>query len=378
MSGTDGLRVLIVSAAMGGGHLQISHELRRRLAARGHEAVVVDILEVMPRPFGDWLHRLYPWLVNRAPGLYQQVYETFFVADQSAGERAGIPVRLSLPGLRRIVCETGPDVAVSTHPLSALALGELRRRADLRCPAVTVITQFAVNNLWLHPNADLELCISADAAEHAMRRTGRRALVSGPVVRPAFLEGRDLEAGRRIRAELRIPDGDRVALVTTGSVGLEGSALVAAQAIAARPGWVPVVLCGRSTELYDRVRGVPGIRALPWVEDMPALMSAADVLVDNAGGMSSKEALGFGLPVVTFRPISGHGRDDARCLARLGLTDVTEDEQRLVEVVEALVTDPSRCHDRVLRGRQLFVADAADLVERASGRRAPVATSSAD
>jgi UDP-N-acetylglucosamine:LPS N-acetylglucosamine transferase len=378
MTGTDGLRVLIVSAAMGGGHLQISHELRRRLAARGHEAIVVDVLEVMPRPVGGWLHRLYPWLVNRAPGLYQQVYETFFVAEQNAGERAGIPVRLSLPGLRRIICETEPDVAVSTHPLSALALGELRRRADLRCPAVTVITQFAVNNLWLHPNADLELCISADAAEHATRRTGRPAVVSGPVVRPAFLEGRNPESRRRIRAELAIPEGDRVALVTTGSVGLEGSALVAADAIAARPGWVPVVLCGRSIELYDRVRDLRGIRALPWVEDMPALMSAADVLVDNAGGMSSKEALAFGLPVVTFRPISGHGRDDAQSLARLGLTDVLEDEQRLVEVVEALVTDESRCYDRVLRGRQLFVADAADLVERASTRRATVVTSSAD
>lgn len=378
MSGTEGLRVLIVSAAMGGGHLQISHELKRRLADRGHEALVVDVLQVMPGPFGGWLHRLYPWLVNRAPRLYQLVYEVFFVADQSAGERAGIPVRLSLPGLRRIICETRPDVAVSTHPLSALALGELRRRSDLRCPAVTVITQFAVNNLWLHPDADLELCISADAAEHATRRTGRAALVSGPVVRPAFLEGGDLETRRRVRTELGIPEDHRVALVTTGSVGLEGSALVAAGAIAARPDWVPVVLCGRSTGLYDRIRDVPGIRALPWVDDMPALMSAADVLVDNAGGMSSKEALAFGLPVVTFRPISGHGRDDARSLARLGLTDVVDDEQRLVEVVEALVSDRSRRHERVLRGRQLFVADAADLVERASGRLAPVAAASAD
>jgi len=55
-----------------------------------------------------------------------------------------------------------------------------------------------------------------------------------------------------------------------------------------------------------------------------------------------------------------------------------EDEERLVEVVEALMTDQARRHERVLRGRQLFVADAADLVERASGRLAPVAAASAD
>jgi hypothetical protein len=56
------------------------------------------------------------------------------------------------------------------------------------------------------------------------------------------------------------------------------------------------------------------------------------------------------------------------------LTDVVEDEERLVEVVDALVGDPERCHDRVLRGRRLFVADAADLVERASTGRTQVAT----
>jgi UDP-N-acetylglucosamine:LPS N-acetylglucosamine transferase len=161
-------------------------------------------------------------------------------------------------------------------------------------------------------------------------------------------------------------------------MGLEGSALAAAETIASRPGWVPLVLCGRSNDLYERIQQARGIRALPWVDDMPAVMSAADVLVDNAGGMSSKEALAIGLPVVTFRPISGHGRDDASSLARLGLTHVTEDEQHLVEVLEDLLRDPDAVRERVQRGRRLFVADAADLVEQASGPGAPLSAAASD
>ncbi len=359
-----GRRVLVLSAAMGGGHLQISRELARRLEERGHQALVVDILQAMPRPAGRWLHWLYPWLVNSAPRLYQWVYEVFMVADQTAGERAGIPVRLSLPGVRTVAESFSPDVAVGTHPLSALALGELRKRGQLRCPAITMITTFSVNNMWIHPSADLELCISEEAAADASRRTGRSAEVSGPVVRPAFLEPVGESTRDRIRAELGIPSDARVALLTTGSMGLAGSAEDAAAAIAARPGWVPLVLTGRSSALRERLARIRGVVALDWVDDVPSLLAAVDVLVDNAGGMSSKEALGFGLPVVTFRPISGHGRDDAAALERLGLTDVVDEPDRLVAVIEELVGDEARYKERASRGKELFVADAAVIVER--------------
>jgi UDP-N-acetylglucosamine:LPS N-acetylglucosamine transferase len=286
MPRSESRRVLILSAAMGGGHLQISRELARRLEERGHQALVVDVLEVMPRPAGRWLHWLYPWLVNKAPRLYQWIYEVFMVADQEAGERAGIPVRLSLPGVRAVAGAFRPDVAVSTHPLAALSLGELRRRRELDCPAITMITTFSVNNMWIHPHADLELCISEDAAADASRRTGRVAQVSGPVVRPAFLDPLGVATGARVRERLGIPAEARVALVTTGAMGLAGAAEDAAAAIASRPGWVPVVLTGRSRPLRERLQRLPGVVALDWVDDVPSLLAAVDVLVDNAGGMS--------------------------------------------------------------------------------------------
>lgn len=355
-----GSRVLVLSAAMGGGHLQIGRELARRLEERGHQPDVVDMLDLMPRPTGRWLGELYPWLVNRVPWLYQRVYDTFFVAEQESGERAGIPVRLALPGLRRYVDQQQPDLAVSTYPLCSLALGELRRRGQLACPAVTVVTTFSVNNLWVHPGIDRELCISGQAAGETSRRTGRRADVSGPIVRPGFFEPRD-RADFRIRLGLA-PDA-RVALVTTGSMGLAGAAENATRILAEDPAWTPVVLCGRSDELAERIRGIRGAVALDWVADMPGIMAAADVLVDNNCGMSAKEALAAGLPVVTFRPISGHGRDDAAAMERLGLTEVVRRPDALHAAVNRLVDHPGLRARRVERGRALFVADAAAQLE---------------
>ncbi|HEY3531389.1 MAG TPA: glycosyltransferase [Nocardioides sp.] len=359
-------RILLVSAAMGGGHLQIARELERRLRARGHTTLLVDQLSVMPGPTGRWLGRLYIWLVNRAPRIYQWVYQTFFLARQKGGERAGVPVRLALSGLRRVADGFRPDLAVSTYPLCSLALGELRRRGQLSCPAVTVLTTFSVNYLWLHPAVDLELCISGPAAEDVTRRTGRPAAVCGPVVRDAFWDHAGDGVG--VREGLGV-DGDRhLALVTTGSMGLVGDAVTAAEAIASLPDWVPVVLCGHSEMLAEQLAQVEGAVAVDWSDDMPSMMAAADVLVDNNCGMAAKEALACGLPVVTFRPISGHGRDDTDALAGLGLTDRVDEVSELQAALARILHDPRCRRDREDRGRALFVADAAEMLEQVAAR----------
>jgi UDP-N-acetylglucosamine:LPS N-acetylglucosamine transferase len=150
-------------------------------------------------------------------------------------------------------------------------------------------------------------------------------------------------------------------------MGLAGSAAVAAGTIAGRPGWVPLVVCGRNEQLCARMRRIEGAVVVGWVDDMPGLMAAADVLVDNNCGMAAKEALGVGLPVVTFRPLAGHGKDDVAAVARLGLTDVVQEPDELGRAVERLVRDARGRQERVVRGRSLFVADAADMVERFAG-----------
>ncbi|MBV8997270.1 MAG: glycosyltransferase [Pseudonocardiales bacterium] len=354
-------RILIVTAAMGRGHLEVSREVARRLCDSGHQVDVVDLTELMPTLAGRWLRAVYPWLVNRAPRLYELVYRHFFLSRQGAGGRVGIPVRLALPGLRRHVARFRPDVVVSTYHLAALAMGRLRAQGVLGCPAVTFITTFSVHELWLHPGTDAYLCISEAAAREIRRRGGEGPVqVCGPVVRSDF-SGHAAARRATVRRELGITAGQQAALVVGGSLGL-GTVRQAVATIARWPGWVPVVVCGRNGQLRDELADIPGTVALGWVSDIAALMAAADVLVENAGGLTSKEALRVGLPVVTFRPITGHGRHDAAALAQLGLTELVEDESGLREAVVRLTDDSSLRAERIRRGRALFVGDAADMV----------------
>ncbi len=57
-------------------------------------------------------------------------------------------------------------------------------------------------------------------------------------------------------------------------------------------------------------------------------MAGCDALVENAGGLTSLEALRAGLPVVSFQPIAGHGRENTARMAEAGVSRLAADAGR--------------------------------------------------
>src|SRR5262249_5318226 len=74
----------------------------------------------------------------------------------------------------------------------------------------------------------------------------------------------------------------------------------------------------RNEALRRRLSRDPRIVALGWVDDIPTLIRACDLVVQNAGGLTSLEALASGVPVVTYECLPGHGRTNAAALHDAG------------------------------------------------------------
>jgi hypothetical protein len=118
-----------------------------------------------------------------------------------------------------------------------------------------------------------------------------------------------------------------------------------------------VVLCGRNARLRARVARVPGALALDWVDDMPALLSAAYALVDNAAGQTAVQALAAGLPVIGYRPLPGHGVDGVRRMSALGVSELAPNGPALLTALGKLTPDGPDRAERVTRGHALFRGD---------------------
>ncbi|MBB5118965.1 hypothetical protein AF335_07420 [Streptomyces eurocidicus] len=323
-------RALVISGSMGAGHDGAGRELVRRLRERGVEVVLRDFLDALPRPYRTPLRDGYAFTVRHVPAVYGRLARA---EEHDSVVRRGTLRMCRTAGRRVARWAAGSDVAVTTFPLASQTLGMLRQDGVPAPRVVCCLTDPAPNRLWLHPGVDVYLTVCQVTVNEAAERYGVAMAVGGPLVASAFRSPVPEVERRALRTELGVPPGRRMVLLVAGALGV-GDLPASAAAVRAAPGCVAVALCGRNERLRRKVAALRGVVALGWRDDMPRLMAAADVLVHNAGGLSLTEALVAGLPAVSYRALSGHGRSNAATLARAGLAPWPRTPRELADALE--------------------------------------------
>jgi UDP-N-acetylglucosamine:LPS N-acetylglucosamine transferase len=342
-------RIVIVSASVGAGHDGAACELARRLEGAGFRVDRHDFLDFLPARTGKLLRGAYHLLLTLAPAGYQRIYATT--------ERAGRPgplVRILFRAAERRTLRALPadtSAVLSTYPGASQVLGRLRRTGRLTVPALTYLTDFSVHTLWVAPGIDNHLAAHRIPAAQAHAQGAAGVSVCGPVVDPRFAPATAAER-EAARVRFGLPPQARLALLVAGSWGV-GPVREAAAEIRASGVAVPVVVCGRNQALADQLRQDGVEHAFGWVKDMPALMHASDVLVQNAGGLTCLEAFASALPVASYRCIPGHGQTNAAALEEAGLAAWIREPDRLAPILAELLDGPRGHHQRA-QGLTLF------------------------
>ncbi|HEV3360900.1 MAG TPA: wax ester/triacylglycerol synthase domain-containing protein [Pseudonocardiaceae bacterium] len=336
-------RVLIVSADMGEGHNSAGRALEQAARARWPEVEVrwLDTLDVMGRGVGPAFRGIYVTNVERTPWLYEFFYSSIRRWRWFANSSKAFVGNWAGRRLGREIEKFRPDVIMSTYPLGSAGLAWLRRHGRLDVPAGAWICDFSPHPFWVYPDLDLNLVMHEVAVKPATTWVpGSSVAVSAPPVRDAFAPG-DRGAARK---KFDLPDDGFVALVSCGVFGF-GSVESAAKALLdADPDITVVVACAKNKQLRERLLagGDHGgrLRPLGWTDDMPALTLASDVVVTNAGGATSLEALACGRPILMYQPIAAHGRANAVLMAEAGLAEVCQDTRSLADAVHRLIHEP--------------------------------------
>jgi UDP-N-acetylglucosamine:LPS N-acetylglucosamine transferase len=325
-------KILILSAAVGGGHEAAGRAVQTELEQAGHGVLMTDGLRAMS-PLLNWLLcRGYRRQIQGVPGTFGAVYAVTSWRIVAKTVRAVVGL-LYTNRLLYVVGREKPDLVISTYPLVTAALGRARANGRLRIPAMAVIADYGVHPLWVDPNVDLHLVVSRRSAELAERAGGVASLIRMPVD-GAFL----CAPGRyEARAVLGIPRESFVALVVGGVWGigdLEGAARCAVES-----GACTLVVTGNNAGLKDRLEKrfarEENVKILGWRDDMPALMAAADCLIQNAGGMTCLEGIEMGLPIVFFCPILGHGELNALVMEQEGHARRVRDAEELRALLQS-------------------------------------------
>jgi 1,2-diacylglycerol 3-beta-galactosyltransferase len=243
-------------------------------------------------------------------------------------------------GLRkklRQVLEPKPALVASFHPLlNHVAVDVIPQTV----PRVTVITDWIrFHRAWTDLQADRIICPS-DAAYALCRTRGvpaSRLSKAGLPIHPHFSQAiarfSDRQAARR--ALYLRPHAPTVLLVGGGD-GTEPLRRYA-RALAQLPlGLQILAVCGRNDALAHRIRedNHSGVHVYGFVDNMPDLMLAADVLVTRAGPGMIAEGLACGCPLLLTGCLPGQEDGNVEEVVARQLGDYVPRTSALVAAIE--------------------------------------------
>jgi 1,2-diacylglycerol 3-beta-galactosyltransferase len=357
--------VLILFSDTGGGHRAAAKALDGALRSLAPDLRITwcDPLIGQGRAVARRLASLYPTIIKRAPTTWGAIFHASNTAPSFATIRAALRAQL-VPVLGRALAAADPDVVLSVHPLLNHVTAALLRREGRGRALMTVVTDLVdVHRGWACRVADL-VVVPTGAAERAARRwvpADRVRLLGMPV----DLRFRPPTPGEQaaIRRHLGLEEVRPTVLVTGGGEGSGGLFDQVRTLCAQRSPWQVIVVCGRNERVRQRllrVRFETPALVLGFVDDMPELMRAADVVVGKAGPGAISEALATGLPLVLTSYLPGQERSNVRFVVESGVGRYAPRAPRLLAAVfELLCGDEDERRQMRARAAALTRPDAA-------------------
>jgi 1,2-diacylglycerol 3-beta-galactosyltransferase len=297
-------RVLILFSDTGGGHRAAARALTNALKQLDPtcQVMVADPLISQGPAVVRRLASLYSPVIQRSRAAWGAVYHSSNTKPTFAAIRAVFG-----PGVRKkiveLIADHDPDVILSVHPLLNQISYQAIQRSGRPRGLMTVITDLVdFHRGWTFSRADLVIAPTEVARKVAIRRRvppDRVKLLGLPV----DMRFRPPAPGEKqaLRRRFGLDEARFTVLVMGGAAGV-GGLLNQVRVLGWEPHqWQVVAVCGRNEKLrrrLARLRFATPTLVLGFVDNMPEMMRACDVVVTKAGPGAITEALATGLPLI--------------------------------------------------------------------------------
>ncbi len=304
-------RILFLISDTGGGHrasAQAIAEAIEFLHPEQFEVIVEDMWKNhTPHPFRD-IPKAYRWVVGPGLPLWRLMWYT--LAQPTVQHHILDDIEVLVEDEMSAYFQTiRPDLVVSVHPLLNRIGFDCLRKAGFSGPFATVVTDlFTFHPTWIDPRVTRCLVPTEEARTQAITlgMAPEKLAVYGQPVSIKFAQppGNKLALRQKLGLDIQRP----AVLITAGGEG-GGRLLAIARQIAQTVSRVQLlIVTGRNHSLRDELEAVTW--AVPthiygFVENMPELMHASDLIVTKAGPGTISEALIAGLPIILSDFIPG-------------------------------------------------------------------------
>ncbi|WP_425806603.1 glycosyltransferase [Desulfitobacterium sp. Sab5] len=340
------LRILVFSASFGAGHQKAAEAIIETIKNVEPNSRIIheDFMVLINKALNYVMRNSYIKLIKRAPKLWGRFYNrTQKISEDSVFQR--LLNTLGRSQFLKYIDSIQPDVIVCTYPTVAGVLAQLRLNGKLTVPLVTVITDYTVHSQWIHQGVDLYIVGSSKIYDGLVERgiDPKMIQVTGIPVNPRFESKTDKS---KILTKLGLEQNRMTFLIMGGAYGVLGKAKWMCKLIAMSQAALQViVVCGKDRRLYKSLDSVieearnPMVR-FDFINNVDELMTAADVIITKAGGLTVTEALTKHLPMVIYKPIPGQEENNAHFIQEIGAARIAYTDKEFVGIIDEFIKTP--------------------------------------
>lgn len=345
-------KILIFTVTAGNGHNSAANAVKEECQKLGAEVVVVDLLH----EFCD--NKSFIWVQEDGYALactyFNSIYNLFFRHFQKSNPKKFYksPVQ---PGVFKFydkvlkyINDFQPDAIFCSHFLPCVMISNLRRLYSVPAKTFSFISDYAVCPFWEAATGIDFLLTPNETYENYMVEKGftkEQLLPWGLTVNEKFSEILDKSAARK---ELGLKDGVFTIFVMFGGGFWSGNSKIVKNLLKIKNIPLQIVVANGKNEKdkkkIDKMKVPKNIKLVNYgfAKNVDVIMSASDVIVGKAGGLSVTEALNKKLPMVCCKKLPEQERVNVEMLLKEKAAKQYRTSKQMINILKDLAYDPEQ------------------------------------
>ena len=364
--------VCIYFSDTGGGHRSAAEALEAGIRTLVDESVekpeitiIKDSIAEKTHPINRRFVELYNYLLRH----HQPLMKYYYWFLHLVRPESGFNYALSAKYLKMLLQRDKPSVVVSAHPMISHVLAHAMKQIGIkdRVKLVVVVTDPNADlwKAWACPDADM-IVAPNDLAKERLVAWGvaeDKVQTLGMPVHPDFLRAPSI--GRRAFLNHLGLSPDLLTICINAGWAGGGNMLKIYQALSKvkRP-IQAIFLCGHNQLLYEKAMELAAesdvpTAVLPFHDCMPDLMSAVDMMITKAGGLTTYQAVARRLPLafdVLTEPMPQE-KGTISMLVEQKVASAIHEPEDIIAIVDSLEVVAERATHPLPTNHQLNLTD---------------------
>jgi len=346
-------KILIFYASYGGGHLSAAKSIQDCINKYypDNETELIDCMKYVNKPIEMITTAAYREMAKKAPWAWGEIYmysQKGPLAHISSRSNKVLAIKLL-----KLLREKSPDLIISTHPFGSQMCSYLKRKGKINAEIATIMTDFAPHDQWLvgKEYTDYFFVAHDKMKDYLISKDieASKIFATGIPLSAKFLETFDkLEIFNSLDLN---PIKQTILLFAGGEFGLgKSQTLDVFECLVKKFDNIQLIaIAGKNEkikqhfeEIVEQYSKQSSVRVLPFVDNVPELMSISSLVITKPGGLTVTESLASNLPIVIINPIPGQEEENAEFLESKGVAVWIKKHDNPEEILDSLIPSSAK------------------------------------